>query len=175
MNLIDLTLPIYDGMPVYPGDPEVSVKLVQTMESDGWNMRQIQMCGHDGTHVNVPIHGTKDGKNLDDYELMDFMGPGIKYESEEDLKAGMVIIFDDIDITQSIAEACLKKGVKSVGLSSNFEFNIDVEKWLLEQGMISFERLANTDQLPKNFFFYGAPLKIQEGDGSPIRAYAIAQ
>lgn len=32
MKIIDLSLPIFDGMPVYPGDPEVVVEQIQTLE-----------------------------------------------------------------------------------------------------------------------------------------------
>ncbi|HEY5714029.1 MAG TPA: cyclase family protein [Candidatus Gracilibacteria bacterium] len=173
MQIIDLTLPLSNDTTVYPGDPKVNIERIQTFEKDDWNMKRLQINGHDGTHVNAPIHGTADGKNLDDYDLIDFMGPGVKYETDEDLKAGLVIIFDAINITQELAEKAVKAKVKSVGLSDKFEFDVEVEKWLLEQGMISFERLANTEKLPKAFFFHGAPLKIKEGDGSPIRAYAI--
>src|SRR5215467_1437008 len=74
MRIIDLTLPMYTGMPVFPGDPEVSIETIQTFERDGWNMRRIEMNSHDGTHVNVPIHGTANGKTLDDYTLSDFCG-----------------------------------------------------------------------------------------------------
>ena len=42
-------------------------------------------------------------------------------------------------------------------------------------GIISYENLVNTEKLPsgKQFVFYGFPLKIRDGDGSPVRAVAI--
>jgi len=48
-----------------------------------------------------------------------------------------------------------------------------IEQYLLSNDIILFERLANTNKLPKKFLFYGAPLKIKDGDGSPVRAFAI--
>jgi len=50
---------------------------------------------------------------------------------------------------------------------------VEIERWLLEGNIISFERLVNTGQLPKRFIFHGAPLKIVQRDGSPVRAYAV--
>lgn len=64
---------------------------------------------------------------------------------------------------------------KFVGLSVKFEFDIEIEKKLLEAGIVSYENLVNTEKLPKSkkFMFYGFPLKIKDGDGSPVRAVAI--
>ncbi len=56
MKIIDLTVPIYTGMPVYPGDPEVDIEQVQTVENDEWNMKRLHICSHDGTHINAPSH-----------------------------------------------------------------------------------------------------------------------
>ena len=71
-----------------------------------------------------------------------------------------------------LAQVIVKKRPPFIGLSSEFEIDEDVEKNLLKNDIICFERLANTENLPKSFFFHGAPLKIKEGDGSPVRAYA---
>lgn len=80
MKIIDLTLPIQTGMPVYPGDPEASIELIQTVEKDGWNMRRIQMNSHDGTHVNAPVHAFSGEKTLDDYSLESFCGKACIYD-----------------------------------------------------------------------------------------------
>ena len=56
-------------MSVYPGDPEVDIEQLQTIDKDGWNMKRIHISSHDGTHVNAPIHCSEDGKSLDDYEV----------------------------------------------------------------------------------------------------------
>lgn len=41
--------------------------------------------------------------------------------------------------------------------------------------MITYTDLVNLEDLPYNqsFTFYGLPLKIKNGDGSPVRAMAI--
>ena len=49
MKIIDLSQSIYDGMPVYPGDPEVNIKPIFTVEKDQWAVNGIQMVTHDGT------------------------------------------------------------------------------------------------------------------------------
>jgi len=172
MKIIDLTLPLFSGMPVYPGDPEVEIQQLQTLGKDGWNMKRVHINGHDGTHVNVPQHCKNDGKTLDDYEIQDFCGECVLYETLEDIQSDQGVIFRQ-EITMDLAQVIVKKKPPFMGLSSEFEINEGVEKILLQNNILCFERLANTGNLPKKFFFHGAPLKIKEGDGSPVRAYAI--
>ncbi len=125
------------------------------------------------THVNVPLHATAAGKNLDDYDLRTFMGESVLYESDVDIKPGVGLIFHATDISWNIANSVVAIGPSFIGLPAKFEFDIAIERWLLERDVISFERLINTERLPKSFYFHGAPLRIVHGDGSPVRAYAL--
>ena len=172
MKIIDLTLQMYSGMPVFPGDPEVSIEMVQTFEKDGWNMRRLQINSHDGTHVNALIHGTEDGKSLDNYTLEDFCGPAVIYRPGLDMSPDIGVLFRDQNIDAKIADEIKAANPKFVGLSSVFEFDIEIEKDLLRAGIISYERLANLELLPDSFEFFGTPLNIKAGDGSPVRAFA---
>lgn len=173
MKIIDLTMPLHTGMPVYPGDPEVSIELVQTHEKEGWDMRRIQINAHDGTHVNAPIHMVPGGKTLDDMPLDLFCGPARIYSATSPMTNEIGYIFRDQNIDQKIAEDIKKTRPRFVALSSAFEWDVEIEKDLLKEDIVVFERIANTDQLPEEFEFYGMPLKIKEGDGSPIRAFAV--
>ncbi len=175
MKIIDLTLPVYTGMPVYPGDPEASIEVIQTIENDGWNMRRIEINSHDGTHVNVPVHAFENGKTLDDYSLDFFMGPAKIYESGVELSPGTGVIFSKENIDTVIFEWIMNVKPHFVGLSCDFEIDIDIEKQLLKADIMLYERLANTKKLPNKFMFYGMPLHIKDGDGSPVRAFAIIE
>jgi len=59
MKIIDLSQTLYDHMPVYPGDPEVIIKEIHTINKEGWNLRNMTFTTHIGTHVNVPYHMVK--------------------------------------------------------------------------------------------------------------------
>jgi arylformamidase len=172
MHIIDLTLPMYSGMAVFPGDPEVVIEPVQTYARDGWNMQRLHINTHDGTHVNVPIHGTAKGKTLDDYALGDFCGTAI-YERSWTLTSSVGILFRDQNIDRAIAKTIKAARPRFVGLSSTFEFDINTEREPVEAGIMSYERLCNLEMLPKRYQFFGMPLKIRGGDGSPVRAFAI--
>lgn len=173
MKIIDLSQTLYDHMPVYPGDPDVIIEQIQNFDKDGWNMKRIQINLHDGTHVNVPVHGTKNGKNLDFYKIDTFFGKAELYKKDMKFYHNKGVIFSSCNIDQKIAEDLIKFPPKFIGLSEKFEFDIVIEKLLLEKGIISFENLTNTEKLPEAFTFYGVPLNIKEADGSPVRAFAI--
>lgn len=172
MKIIDLTLPLYDNMPVFEGDPQVEIKQVHSLEKEGWNLRTLFFTTHIGTHINVPIHMTKDGKCLDDYSIENFIGEARLYKSEDDVDPSRGIIFRDQNIDMEIYNVLAEIKPKFVGLSADFEFDIELEKKLLEKGIISYEGLTNLDRLPVEFTFYGIPLNIKDSDGSPVRAFA---
>ena len=175
MKIIDLSLEISNDLPVYPGDPAVNIEQIQKYEKDGWNMKRLHINGHDGTHVNMPIHGLSVGKSLEDYKLEDFIGETVLFETIEDIKPGVGLIVAKQNIDMELAQIIADKRPKFVGLASKFEMDVNVEKFFFENDILVFEKIANTKQLPKRFIFHDVPLKIKEGDGSPIRAYAIIE
>jgi kynurenine formamidase len=49
-----------------------------------------------------------------------------------------------------------------------------VHHTLLSAGMVLIENLTGLEKLPESGFYFSClPLKIQSGDGSPVRAVAI--
>ncbi|MBI5123255.1 cyclase family protein [Candidatus Roizmanbacteria bacterium] len=173
MKIIDLSQALYDQMPVYPGDPEVVINEIHTINKEGWNLRNMTFTTHIGTHVNVPYHMVKEGKRLDEFSLDIFFGEAEIYKERMVFDKNKGVIFRDQNINKSVAKKLIKNPPKFVGLSEKFEFDLRIEKLILENGIISFENLANTDKLPNTFIFYGVPLNIRESDGSPVRAFAI--
>ncbi|MCL4360379.1 cyclase family protein [Patescibacteria group bacterium] len=175
-RIVDLSLPIYDHMPVYPGDPEFVLEPVQTIPTVGWNMARLHMNTHDGTHVNVPVHGITGGNTLDAYTIGDFMGKAVVYTAPEAMKRDAGVIFPDMQITLDVVQFIVKIKPRFVGLAAEFVIIEEVEKTLLSHGIITYENLANTRNLSdKPFQFVGVPLRIRAGDGSPVRAYAVVE
>ncbi|MDP2997331.1 MAG: Dna2/Cas4 domain-containing protein, partial [Bryobacterales bacterium] len=48
---IDISTPIRNGMPHWPGDPDVRVESIASIESGGCNVTAVSMCAHTGTHI----------------------------------------------------------------------------------------------------------------------------
>lgn len=54
---IDVTRPIHDGMPIWPGDPQPVVERFATIGPDSFcNTSKISMSVHTGTHMDAPLH-----------------------------------------------------------------------------------------------------------------------
>lgn len=61
--------------PVYDGDPPTSVNKLKSMENgDGYNLSQISMCVHSGTHLDAPLHFCADGNAVNEMRLNTFYG-----------------------------------------------------------------------------------------------------
>jgi arylformamidase len=70
MRIFDISQTIHDGMPVWPGDPEVRLEwLSQLSQGGAVNLTEIHMCAHAGTHIDMPSHFLDQGKNLDELDL----------------------------------------------------------------------------------------------------------
>lgn len=95
MKIIDLSQPLFDHMPVYPGDPEVIIEEIHTIAKEGWNLRNMTLTTHIGTHVNVPYHMAPSGKKLDAYAIDAFIGPCIIYSKTAKWTKETGIIFRD--------------------------------------------------------------------------------
>ena len=139
MKVVDLTQPLYSGMPVYPGDPEVKIEKVQTIDKEGWDLQALCLSSHLGTHVNVPAHMVKDGKTLDDYPLERFWGKATIFNGKLIMDNGKWtgeprgVIFREQNIDVEIAEWVIANKLKIlfVGLSAEHEFDVEPEKKLL--------------------------------------------
>lgn len=173
MNIIDLSQKLYNKMPVYPGDPEDVIEEIHTIPKEGWNLRCLTFTTHIGTHVNVPYHMVEKGRRLNDFPLEAFYGEVELYRQGMTISSDKGIIFTSCNIDQTIAHLLIKTPPKFIGLSEKFEFDITLEKLLLEHDIISFENLTNTDKLPDQCMFYGMPLNISDADGSPVRAFVV--
>jgi arylformamidase len=173
MNFIDLSLPISEKMPVWPGDPRPKIFRFEDLDrGDDWNTTRLEINVHDGTHVNFPIHANPNGQASDDFALENFCGESLIFRSVEDIIPGMGIFFRDQNITLDLAQKCVEIGVKFVGVSAQFDMNIEAERFLCKAGMLNFERIVHLEKCPKKFEFYGIPLLIENADGSPVRAFA---
>jgi arylformamidase len=54
---LDATFPIFSGMPVWPGQPEVEVGKLSTIAEPGdANVSSLYLSAHTGTHLDAPHH-----------------------------------------------------------------------------------------------------------------------
>ena len=75
--LVDLSHPLEHGQPNFPLDPEISVRVHNTVASIGYNITQLSLSTHHGTHLDVPYHFFDDGQTVDQVPLDRFYGPAV--------------------------------------------------------------------------------------------------
>ncbi len=76
MKYHDVSVPISAEMPVYEGDPPVSITLSSSIDrGDPYNVSQLSMGAHTGTHVDAPLHFFRHGKAVNEIALDILIGP----------------------------------------------------------------------------------------------------
>ena len=82
-------------------------------------------------------------------------------------------------LEKSGAEFLASKKIKAVGIDNlgieRSQPNHPTHKILLSKNILIFEGLYLSKVKQGRYFFYGLPLKIRRGDGSPVRAILIEQ
>lgn len=78
MRRIDVSMPIYSGMPSFPGDPEFVATRFRSMDrGDPYNISGLSFGSHAGTHVDPPVHFVPGGLTIDQVDLEALNGPCI--------------------------------------------------------------------------------------------------
>ena len=77
VRYIDLTLPMEEGMPFWPGDSGPEFREVKNLEQDGYAVQAICFSNHIGTHLDAPSHVVKGGMTLDRIPLETLIGKAV--------------------------------------------------------------------------------------------------
>ncbi|MBI5390960.1 cyclase family protein [Candidatus Woesearchaeota archaeon] len=198
--IIDLTLPIDEKTPVFPGDPAVEIKQLATIAQQGWNEKRITFNSHFSTHIDAPFHMLQQGKKLTDFPPETWIGEAIvidargQQEIEPELKGvkkGDFVFFCtghvkkaytkdyfklNPVITRKTAEALVQKKVRMVGLDSFTPDNppYEMHKLLFKHDILIIENLVGLEKLcGKRFTCFVFPLKIKDADGAPCRVMGV--
>ena len=140
----DISVSISGDLQVYPGDTRPELKPFASIDhGDLANMLELRLGSHTGTHVDVPRHFLRDGKNLDQVSLDQFWGRAKVFQlpvkekidrdnvANLDIQARDIILFktrnselwdvqefqrDFVYLTVEAAEYLVEKKVKAVGI-----------------------------------------------------------
>ncbi len=194
--LIDLTVPLNENTPVYPGDPLPKIDSAGLLERDGYTDHLLHIGTHLGTHMDAPSHMIAGGKNLNDFPLAAFTGRGVcinglNVESVQQatIKEGDIVFLrtgmserygsstyftEATPVPESIVEYLIGKKIKMLGvdMGSVDQPPFPVHKRLLTAEILIIENLTNLEILVgKMFRVHAYPLKLAL-DGSPVRVIA---
>ncbi|RPI02065.1 MAG: cyclase family protein [Calditrichaeota bacterium] len=79
-HLIDLSHPVSMKMPHWPGDPLTVIQSCSNVSCDGYNLNQLTIGEHSGTHLGAPFHFLDQGKTIDQIKLQQLVSTGIKVD-----------------------------------------------------------------------------------------------
>ena len=191
--IIDISQEVF-SCKVFPGDP--SPKMTRTMsisEGSEYNLTDISMCIHNGTHVDAPFHFINDGKTIDKTELSLYVGDCCVTRREGELTsadvvdimesareagaAKRILIAGNAVVTADAARAFAQSGICLIGNESQTVGPEDAPKEvhliLLGAGIVLLEGITLTDVPEGRYFLSAAPLNLGGCDGAPCRAYLI--
>jgi arylformamidase len=76
MRVIDISVPLREGMPTYPGDPPFEKAPAKSRKAgDAAEVSRLTLGSHAGTHVDVPFHFVAGGADVLAVGPAPFVGP----------------------------------------------------------------------------------------------------
>ncbi|MFX1520376.1 MAG: cyclase family protein [Promethearchaeota archaeon] len=95
-EIIDISVSLENGMPVYPGDPSPDFKATRTLKEHGVLVTQMQLGTHTGSHMDAPLHFIEGGKSIDELDLTKLVTEAIVLDLSYK-KMGSAITVDDLE------------------------------------------------------------------------------
>lgn len=179
-----------------------NLKVTRTLK-EGANESRLEIESHTGSHVDAPYHLLQNGKTIEKISLDKFMGKAVVIDftktkqitkshlagkkikiqkndivllkTKNKLESGFE--FEFVYLEKSGAEYLASKNIKAVGIDSlgieRNQPNHETHKVLLSKSIPIFEGLDLSRVRQGSYVFYGFPLKIKNGDASPVRAVLV--
>jgi kynurenine formamidase len=201
-TFIDLSLPLTDLMPVYPGDEQPRLVKVANFLQEGFNNYRLSATMHAGTHIDGPMHLTQSEKFLNELPLEQYMGTGcllnaagkeiITLTTEYELLVqphSMVVIYTALSrlygqqsyftdyplVSRELAQLFVERHVKMVCMDSPSpdRHPYEIHKLLLENNILIAENLTHIEKLLTVRRFEIIALPLNIlADSSPARVVA---
>ncbi len=174
---------------VFPGDKKPQgTQVSHIAQGSLYNLTNIAMCVHNGTHVDSPYHFIDNGKTIDELDLNKCIGLATVVEANGELtqmhikelmsnSEKRLLIKGDITISLEAAIEMNNQGINLIGVEGltvgpmNTPLPIHVE--LLSKEVVIIEGLRLSHVPCGNYFLFSAPLNIAGADGSPCRSILV--
>jgi arylformamidase len=88
MQIYDVSVPLSEVTPTYPGDPGIEITAWHTIaDGDASNVSLLHFGAHSGTHVDAPAHFIEGGNRADFLSLESLIGPAEVVEVPANINA----------------------------------------------------------------------------------------
>ncbi len=199
MTLVDVSLPVREGMPVYPGDPAPNVSLAMSIAGgDPANVTRLDFGLHTGTHIDAPRHFFDDGAGVEALPLDALIGPAhvadatgldgdldlagldalavppgterlLLHTRNSDLWALEDFQAGFASVAPDAARALVERGVRLIGVDYLSVGGPETHRTLLGAGVVVVEGLDLRAAPPGAVRVMCLPMRIVGADGAPAR------
>jgi arylformamidase len=199
VTLIDVTIPIRNGMPVYDRNPGVQLERARSIaDGDTVNISRLELGVHTGTHVDAPVHFIEGAAGTETIDPEILIGEGHVIDAtslQGDIDAGALstldlppraerLIFktpnselwnedrftrDFIRFVESGARPLVDAGVRLVGIDYLSIGDAGAHMAFLGNGVVPLEGVDLRRVEPGRYRIYCLPLKLVGSDGAPAR------
>ncbi|HEY4002848.1 MAG TPA: cyclase family protein [Candidatus Xenobia bacterium] len=170
---IDVTRPVHEALPVWPGDPPVVVEGVRSIERDGYAVHRLEMGTHCGTHMDAPSHFLAGAAGVDRLPLDALVGRCRVVGSDVAVAGRRVLYRTGRPLSVDTARRLVRHGVRLVGVDSSSVDDADgdfpVHHVLLGAGVVIVEGLDLSRVSEGAYQLIALPLRLEGLDGSPCR------
>ena len=181
---------------VFPGDPEPKKNtLLNIKDGAVCNLSAIEMCAHNGTHIDSPYHFLDNGLCIDELPLDKLVGYALVVEHVGDVdradavkivdiarnvqfkNVNKILIKGNATVTLEAARVFAEAKLDLIGNESQTvgpeDAPMQVHLTLLGAEVILLEGIR-LDNVPEGVYLLNAaPINISGGDGSPCRAILV--
>lgn len=74
-QIVDMTYMLDDTFPTWGGSPGIAYDKLYDFDRDGYNLYSLTVNEHTGTHIDAPLHFSKDGRSVDEIPVADLFCP----------------------------------------------------------------------------------------------------
>ncbi len=195
MHIYDISQELFSCV-VYPGDTKPAMReALRISRGDPYNLTDIALCAHNGTHVDAPFHFLADGKTVEKIPLKKCVGMCYVTTCQGNLTADdahailsaartahadawrRILLHGNAVVTAAAATVFAEAGISLIGVESQSvgeaEAPMAVHKILLSEEVVLLEGIRLNDVADGVYLLNAAPLSLGGADGAPCRAILI--
>ena len=189
VKLIDVSR-VLENISKQPGDLSPRMRLAHSMDrGEDYNLTELTMCVHNGTHVDAPLHFIRDGRDVAGCQPGLFVGECVVRAYADILTAEDVyalpadccrlLIKGDVTVSVEAAKAIVERGIIMVGIERNAigvpGDPVPVHTILLGAEVGVLEGLDLSGAPEGEAFLMAQPLKLAGCEGAPCRALLMVR
>ncbi|MDI9880059.1 cyclase family protein [Flectobacillus longus] len=125
MNIIDISVPLSNNLPTWPGGYGLHISSLQKIEDGSEaNVSRLDLDVHSGTHIDAPLHFVADGKTTNDIPLQTLCGEAQIIKIEDSWSVITAELLDQLSIHKGIKRLLFKTANSTNQLWTKKEFDI---------------------------------------------------